>query len=280
MHFVSRVTPHDQRDPSKGELLVGVVSRKRDLAIARDEHWYRIPDESIRLLHGDWPPRWLALFESRNLSGGGAIRHYAEVTRIDVATRAELFPGEPAGAKTGRVYHRLSLGPMQTRKVPISLVRPRPIAFITSTWTKFVAAETINDLWNDSPREDTLWQALKQNAFPAERQWPESVSGRRYLLDFAMFCNDGKIDVETDGDTYHSGPNASARDNSRQNALLSKGWRTLRFNTPQLERDIDACIKEIAAVVNNLKGFKDDGHIARTFVAELGSVVQQLPLLG
>ena len=279
MLFVSRVLHRSQRDPDKGELLVGVVSRKRDLAFALDEHWYRIPRENTRLVHGAWPPKWLALFESRNLSGGGAIRYYAKVVGNDLATRAELFPGEPAGAKTGRVYHRLALGPVLTREVPIRLVRPRPIAFITSTWAKFSSAETINDLWNDSPREDTLWAALKQQAFPAERQWPESVAGHRYILDFAMFCNEGKIDLETDGDTYHSGPHASARDNSRQNALLSKGWRTIRFNTPQLERDIDACIREIAAVVNNLKGFKDDGHIARTFVAEPKSLGQQLTLL-
>ncbi len=280
MPSVSRISSTTHGDSRRGEVLVAVVNRRRDLDIVHNEQWYRIPEDSVRRLRGAWPPRWVAFFESKSLPGGGSVQRYARVRHVERATRAELFPGEPAGRSTGRIYQRLWLDPVELRDTPIRLVRPRPIAFILTTWSRFSTAETINDLWSDSPREDTLWRALKQHAFPAERQWPEIVAGRRYLLDFAMFCREGNIDVETDGDTYHSGPRASARDNHRQNALASRGWQTLRFNTPQLEIEIDRCIEEIAALVNHLKGFRDDGEFARTFVSDAGSVGQQLPLLG
>ena len=43
----------------RGELLVAVLKRKRDLAILQKEGWYRIP---VSTAPSRWPPRWIAFF--------------------------------------------------------------------------------------------------------------------------------------------------------------------------------------------------------------------------
>ena len=95
---------------------------------------------------------------------------------------------------------------------------------------KFEAAVEINDLWDESPLEDRLWAIFKQARIRAERQYPVEVEDRTYFLDFAIFCNQGKIDIETDGDTWHSDPERIPLDNQRDTDLVSKGWHVMRFN--------------------------------------------------
>jgi very-short-patch-repair endonuclease len=76
-----------------------------------------------------------------------------------------------------------------------------------------------------------------------------------YFLDFAIFCNQGKIDVETDGDTWHIGPESAQVDRLRDNNLASHGWKVLRFNTIEIhERPVDYCVSKVMATINRLKG--------------------------
>ena len=72
------------------------------------------------------------------------------------------------------------------------------------TWEKFIRAEEINDLYNESPLEDTLWNALNGLHVPPERQEVVTVKDRDYFFDFAIYCANGKLDVETDGDHWHA----------------------------------------------------------------------------
>jgi very-short-patch-repair endonuclease len=62
----------------------------------------------------------------------------------------------------------------------------------------------------------------------AERQEFVEVKEKAYLLDFAIYCRNGKIDIETDGDIWHSNKNRIPEDNRRDNDLETHGWRTLR----------------------------------------------------
>lgn len=77
------------------------------------------------------------------------------------------------------------------------------------------------------------------------------------MLDFAIYCAEGKIDVETDGDTWHITKEGSRQDNIRDNALETKGWRTLRFTTQQVKEEMASyCIPKIAENINPLGGIK------------------------
>lgn len=66
------------------------------------------------------------------------------------------------------------------------------------------------------------------------------VAIMRDRLDFALYCGRGKVDVETDGDTWHANPKKARQDNVRDNALKTAGWRVLRFTTKQIREEMSA----------------------------------------
>jgi len=112
--------------------------------------------------------------------------------------------------------------------------------------------------------EDRLWAKLKQLEIQAERQERVEVNNRNYMLDFNIYCTKGKIDVETDGDTYHANPEKSAKDNLRNNDLEAAGWKVLRFTTAQIrEQMTEYCVPNIAETINYLGGLDEGGFISR-----------------
>ena len=208
------------------------------------------------------------------------MQYFGEVARMERLPRAALFPDEPPNSKSGNVYFKLSLRDVQMLPQPIRSLRPRRIVFIPTTWQKLITATDFNDLFDDSPLEDDLWASLRAWQIRAERQWTEDVGSQRFLLDFAIFCNSGKIDVETDGDSYHIGVAEGERDNRRNNALATAGWQVLRFNTIQiLEKTADYCVPEILKTINRLDGLEEEAAAPRIFYPTDGGTAQQLSLL-
>jgi very-short-patch-repair endonuclease len=89
------------------------------------------------------------------------------------------------------------------------------------------------------------------------------VKRKTYFLDFAIYCVNGKIDVETDGDTWHADKKRIPADNERDNDLQTVGWRTLRFNTHHLqEKMVEYCIPAIAENINKLGGLESGKLVA------------------
>jgi very-short-patch-repair endonuclease len=181
------------------------------------------------------------------------------VRDIRAVSRLDLFPDTQRNhPKANRRYYQLLLGNLQPLDRPIISRRWRRIVFIPTTLDKFKAALEINDLWDESPLEDRLWAIFKQTQIRAERQYPVEIADHTYLLDFAIFCNQGKIDVETDGDTWHIGPESAQVDRLRDNNLASYGWKVLRFNTAEIhERPVDYCVSKVMETINRLKGLDD-----------------------
>jgi len=245
----------------RGEVLIAIVNNLEDMRLAREAGWYRIPVVSAHKWLGDrWPPRWLAFYQTKVFGlEAHAVNYYAVVRDIRNVSRMDLFPDTPRNhPKANRHYYQLLLGDLQTLPRPIISRRLRRIVFILTTFAKFEAAVEINDLWDESPLEDRLWAILKRAQIRAERQYPVVIEGRTYFLDFAIFCNQGKIDVETDGDTWHIGPESALVDRQRDNDLASRGWRVLRFNTTEIrERPVDYCVSKIETTINHLRGLED-----------------------
>jgi very-short-patch-repair endonuclease len=242
----------------RGEVLVAIVNNPEDMRLAREEGWYRIPVASARKWLGDrWPPRWLAFYQTKVFGHEAhAINYYAVVRDIRMVSRTDLFPDTPPNhPKAHRRYHQLLLDDLQRLPKPIISRRLRRIVFIPTTLIKFEAAVEINDLWDESPLEDRLWAVFKQARIRAERQYPVEVEDRTYFLDFAIFCNGGKIDVETDGDTWHIGPEPAQVDRQRDNDLASRGWQVLRFNTTEIhERPEDYYVSKVMTTIKRLEG--------------------------
>ena len=138
---------------------------------------------------------------------------------------------------------------------PILSWRRRRIVFIPTTRTKFIQAAEINDLYDESPLEDRLWAELRRLQIPAERQEFVRANKRDYALDFAIYCVLGNLYIETDGDTWHIEQGRAAGDNLRDNALETKGWKLLRFNTQQInEQMADYCMPTMVEKINRLEG--------------------------
>ncbi|MFC1734741.1 endonuclease domain-containing protein [Candidatus Hydrogenedentota bacterium] len=248
---------------NRGEVLVGILKTASALIRARDERWYHVPTYIVqKRLKNRWPPKWMAFYQGK-VHGNEAysIRYYAQVLTIRQALRRELFPEEVQGHNADREYYKINLGPLQTLTKPILSRRWRRIVFIPTTWEKLMTAIEINDLYDESPLEDRLWAELKRLKISAERQEFVKVKGHHYALDFAIYCTAGKLDIETDGDTWHSDPARIPLDNVRDNDLETAGWRLLRFNGHQVREEMNEyCLPTIVENISNAGGI-DEGRL-------------------
>jgi very-short-patch-repair endonuclease len=260
--------PSKRKDSARDEVLVAILNSKADLAILQEQLWYPIPVVSAPKR---WPPKWLAFYRTKVFGPEAyAVNYCGRVSEIRVVRRAELFPNEIDSARSERPYYQLRLESVEPLPRSIISRKFRRVVFIPTTRRKLDKAEESNDLFDDSPLEDQLWHELKRLNIPAERQWPAPVGENFYQLDFAIFCADGNIDVEADGDTWHAKPDLIPRDNDRNNALTESGWRVLRFNGKQ-SRDASAeyCTTRIANTINRL-GSLDEGLVPRKFHTDGG----------
>ena len=266
-----------QKSLQRGEVLVAIMNNQRDFHLLREEFWYRVPVDTAPRR---WPPRWLAFYQTKIFGDEAfAVHYYGRVRTIRVVRRRELFPHEPQNPKSDRRYYQVHLHSLERLEHPILSRRLRRIVFIPTTWPKFANAVEINDLWDESPLEDRLWAELKRLAIWAERQWPQPVGRARYFLDFALFCTGGKIDVETDGDTWHADPKRIPEDNRRDNDLEVSGWHVLRFNGHQIRESMsEYCVPKITEMIKRLEGLREEGLVPRTFHSGPEGIAQQLSL--
>ncbi len=259
------------------DLLVALLPNKGDLTILQEQKWYRIP---VKSKPKRWPPKYLAFYQPKAFGDDAyKIRYFGNVADIDIVKRREIFPNQIESSESEKQYFRLHIDEVREREQPIPSLRPRRLLFIPTTWEKFQYAEQINDLFDDSPLEDLMWREFKKLEVKAERQWRLPIEKRNYYLDFAVFCNDGFIDIETDGDYWHIRKDRAAEDNIRNNAMASKGWKVLRFNTKQVNEEMQSyCIPEIDETINHLGGLSDGGLVPRVFSQEGNQTIQQLSL--
>lgn len=261
----------------QNEVLVAIINNVSDFDIAQNHNWYRIPVESVeKWLKKRWPPRWLAFYQTKVFGNEKwAINYYAEIIDIRKVFRQHLFPDEPINKKSGTQYYQIFIEPLRRLPKPIFSRRLRRIIFISTTWEKFVNAVEINDLYDESPLEDRLWAEFRRIKINAERQEFVKAGRRNYALDFAIYCESGKIDVETDGDTWHSKRANIAHDNLRDNDLETEGWRVLRFNTVQIQEQLNEyCLSTIVRNINKLGGVKEGRFFSRKISSEPVSGIQ------
>jgi very-short-patch-repair endonuclease len=246
------------------ELLVALLPRKTALKRLKNEGWYHIPVDTAPKR---WPPQAMAFFQGKVFGDEDAykIRYYGDIERIDILPRKELFRTTKRNEfKAERLYYRVQLKELHMRYTPILSHRPRRLVFLPTTLEKFEQAEQINDLFDGSPLEDRLWRALKYISIPAERQWKIVVQDKDYFLDFAIFCKNGKLAVETDGYTYHyDDRNQIDYDTWRRNDIEIDGWRFLHYTTRQVKDNWTPYLVQIQKVIVQLGGVEEPENYER-----------------
>lgn len=265
-------------DLTNGEMLLAIFKYKYSLTYLQEDNWYHIPvDRTPKTFKS---AKWLCFYQGKAFEQEAyRVQYYGEIDGVDIVPYRKLFPNRMDSAKSDWLYYKIRLKELKRLPEPILSFRPRRLSFIPTTLEKFHSPNQINDLFNESPLEDLLWKELKKLDIKAERQWLLPVEKRKYYLDFALFCNDGFIDMETDGDYWHIHKDRAAYDNIRNNAMVPMGWDVLRFNGHQIHQEMQSyCIHEIQKSINKLAGLSDEGLVPRVFIKDGDQVIQQLSM--
>ncbi len=173
-------------------VLVGIMNRKKDFQIARDEGWYRIPEQHAPACTTDAAVLafyFTAAFKDQKW----AIHWYSEVRGHELVLRRDLFPEARDHPRADKRYYKLQIGPLIRREPPIPSLRWRRVIFIESTWDRFAAAEEINDLYASGA--DGLYVTLKESGFFPEREYFFREGDVEYTADLAVPCRDGVVPI-------------------------------------------------------------------------------------
>ena len=238
--------------PPAEQVLVALMNHKRDLAIAREQHWYRIPVRSApQMLEA----ARIAVYQTQVYGDEKwSIRYWAEVKGREVVKGYQLLPEENDPPHANREYYKFELGELQQLATPIISRRGRRLTFLPTTLHKFQHAQEINDLFQGSPLEDNLWAALKQEQIDAERQLSLVLDRVRYHLDFALFCQRGQIDVECNSENEDPTPEQIDAADARDDALARHGWSVLRFTGRAIRDALPACLGLVRQIINRQGG--------------------------
>jgi UV DNA damage endonuclease len=145
--------------PTVGEedarVLVAVMNAPRDLWLAREQGWYRIPlARAPRLVGADY----LAFYQTRAFGQEAwAIRYYAPITGYRVVMRRDLLPDEPEHPRARDWYYQILIGSLQRLEPAIPSRRLRRVTFIPTTLSRLLSALEINDLWMRDRLQERLW---------------------------------------------------------------------------------------------------------------------------
>ena len=148
--------------PEEARVLVAVMNSRRDLELARQQGWYRIPlGRAPRQVGGDY----LAFYQTAAFGPQEkwAIRYYAQVRRVRIVKRVELLPDEADHPRADDRYFKVEIGPLQELPQPVPSLRLRRITFIPTTLEKLLKAQEINELWMGDGLQERLW-AIRRKA--------------------------------------------------------------------------------------------------------------------
>lgn len=241
--------------PKKNDIpaLVAIIPRKKDWEILIKEHWYRIPLKSAPQILPK--ARYIAFYQTKTFGEQKyAVNYFALIKKLEVVRRIDLLPDEINHERAYNKYYKITIDEIQELPKPIPSLRWRRLTFIPTTLLRLMTASEINDLWCTSYIEDKLYLALKKDNIPTERQYYVYDTDQPYCLDLAIFCKDGKLDIECDGTKYHSDPKTISKDRQRNNDLTAEGWSILRFSGKEINQNLKSCLKQIKKTIKRLNG--------------------------
>jgi hypothetical protein len=148
-------------------VLVAIINNKRDFAIARDEHWYRIPVKRAPRRAINAPI--LAFYQTKVFGPEGwAINYWAEAKEWEIVKRIELLPQEPSHPRANDDYYKIHLGELKRLPHPIISKKWRRITFIITTWERLTRAKEVKELLHGDIWEERLYRVLRKAGIIAE----------------------------------------------------------------------------------------------------------------
>ncbi len=181
-------------------VLIGVINRKRDLITAQEAGWYRIPQG--RMPHGVYH-EYIGFFLSGKPFKGrsGSVAYFAKKKGYELAYRRDLLPNEADHKRANDRYYKVTFDELQPKVPPIVNESKRSIAFIHTTWDRFVRAETIADLYSRADYlVDRIYHALRSPKVRIDRWWEADGTNDGYQLPGAgvrVLCQQGSVMAST-----------------------------------------------------------------------------------
>ncbi len=148
-------------------VLVAIMSNPRDLAIARDQHWYRIPVDKApqRGIHAPI----LAFYQTKAFGDERwSINYYAHAAAWETVRRIDLLPAEVDHPRATDPYYKVHLGELHRLPHSISSRKWRRITFIVTHWERLQVAREVSELLHGTIWEERLWTALRKMGRLAE----------------------------------------------------------------------------------------------------------------
>ena len=109
---------------------------------------------------------------------------------------------------------------------------------------EYVESKKELDINFDSPVEEKLFNKLRKEIMKIIPQYETKIRGKKsYRLDFALFVNNNKYDIEIDGDKAHS--QKVEADILRDAHLRMEGWKIRRFLASEVNENLNGVVKEI-----------------------------------
>jgi very-short-patch-repair endonuclease len=237
----------------KSNVLVCVLKDKRDLHILLKEKWYRIPKSFLpkrKFTH-------LAFYQPASFGRHGKrIQYYARVLKDSTAKRIDLLPKEKNHPRAHNAYLKIEVVWIKRLARQIENIVPRRVSFGFTTLKSLLKAGDILELYGVAPTEQIIERGLDKLGIKTEGEVTISKEGKRYRIDLAVFCRDGRIAIECDNRKAHSGAQLG-KDKLKDKFLRRNGWHVIRLSEHDIVERLDYCLGLVAEAVEKLGGQDD-----------------------
>ena len=239
-------------------VLIGVLKNRRDLSILLKKKWYRIPS----LYAPRRKSEYIAFYQPSVFGKRGqCIRYYARIKSCDVVKREWILPWEPDHPRADEDYYRVNLAEIKKLPHPIINKKGLRISFGFTTLKKLLKARTVMEVFDVPPIEEMVADALAKRGIKFSREHIFFLpSGKKYRLDFVIFCpvglddKNGLLNIECDGEKWHSRRYQRLKDLARDRDLKREGWTILRLKEKDIVNNLGKCVDRIESKMKDFGG--------------------------
>lgn len=235
-------------------VLIAVINRLKDLEILLGQKLYRIRANKVpkrRFTH-------IAFYQTCAFGKNGKrVEYFGKTSKRYASTRRRLLPDEQDHPRAGRKYKVFIFKTVNKLPRPIKNTSSMRMLFGLVSLERFLKFKTLHNLFGVRPLEAALRRLLRKAGIKFYPEYRVRLKdGRRYRLDVAIFCRDGKIDIECDNRKYHGGQRR-VYDRRRDRHLRAAGWKIIRFSERQILRYRNRCLERTLTAIRALGGVSE-----------------------
>ncbi|MCD6578156.1 DUF559 domain-containing protein [bacterium] len=211
------------------KVLIAVLKNKKDLEILLKEKWYRIPKKYAPKREYDI----IAFYQPAKFKGNGKrIKYYGVVRSKRLCKRKELIND---GIDPEKIYYKVTFLRIVQLEHPIINENKLRISFKYTNFGKLYSSKNLGELFDIPDIEGKIEGVLKALKLDYKREYiVKTKESKIYRLDFCVFINDVKIDIECDGEKWHALKQQKMIDNKRDHDLEKMGFKVLRLKEKEI----------------------------------------------